>query len=966
MRKHAIPTRPAALAAMAAATLLATASSPAGNGDGKRQWREPLAEPKATLVTGGHSLPGRDAARLAAPVIADDLRQLAETLRSEDAEGRDRTAHRLAAAKGRPVARLRGQDRSEVEVAIWAKSIDDGFLQDLEALGAEVTASSPARGLLNAWLPLDSLERAAALDGVREIRRPSYSIPTSGGINSEGDSAQGTSFLRLLENMSGDGVKIGVISTGLFGGEFNPPGQANDDFRVQSGDLPPFGAPIVSFTAPNQFTFRTPEGFAIATDDVVRVVKNSQAGANQSYVATNVVSSEQDGITTVTVSPDPPVGTAGDGLFVAEGGPLSRWLGGTEVFPANLPFHEISDALVGGPTEEEGTQENACFTNATEFPEGAAILEVLHDVAPGATLFYGDGRTDVSLEASRRFLLLRDVDIFVDNLIFPDAGRFDGSSTLSRASEAIAKGQPFNNGIEVVTKPAKLYVASAGAYSDPAKGIVTRFPLYVNDYFDPSLGQTGARVHNFALSGGQTDQALEVAADPVTGLFEAVLVWDDVWDETDPAARLDLDLFLVNTDNYSLDAPLASSEAIQNGRGLPIERLLFTPTLGGAFGNDGALVIRKKDPNDNSPVLFTLLILQGQVVEPQYLTHGVPLVNADAPPPVITVGYLDSALGGESLPICQLPGRSPGQGLADRGGFVKWYEAQESPAILGFGNVTSLSSGSRFNGFEGPSAAIPHIGGFLALMQQRFPDLSPLEYYDILRDTSITTEDGSVRLPNATELNIDGLDEYTRAPRYLRTEPINVYLNFQLGLVDLPRLATSLVTNGPGASASWTKGGNPALPAADLRVTQQGLAISAAGNQGAYGYWESDLVRVTHDATEEPSTALRSDLAYEIVARVGSDETNPIRVPDFRLRVTSGTGEESAMMVVAGLTESASNAPTSIGGKEYRLYYRPSNPAVASQGMKVAFELLAFDPNDNADATLFLQSVEIRPVKVTR
>jgi hypothetical protein len=969
MRINAIPTSPAAgaLAALAATVLLASAATAAGTGT-EAGWREPLAEPKATLVTGGDSLARRDAARLASPVIADDLRQLAETLRSTDAEGRRNAALRFAAAKGRPVARLRGEDRSVVEVAIWAKKVDDGLLQDLEALGAEVTASSPARGLLNAWLPLDSLERAAALDGIREIRRPSYSIPTAGSINSEGDSAQGTALVRLIENMSGDGVKIGVLSTGLFNtSTFPPPTKANKDSRVGTGDLPAFGAQIVSFTAPDTFNFRTPQGFEIFPGTVVRIEKNSNPSTNRSYSVNSVLVNPGNGLTTVRVSPTPPVTSGGDGFLIAPGGPSSRWLGGTEIFPANFSFHVISEnAPLGGPTTESGSQQSECFTNAAPFPEGAAILEVLYDVAPGATLFYGDGRTDVSLEASRRFLLQRNVDIIVDNLIFPDAGRFDGSSTLSRASEAIAKGQPFNDGISVVTKPAKIYVASAGAYSDPAKGIVTRFPLYVNDYFDPSLGQTGARVHNFALRGSQTDQALEVVADPVTGLFEAVLVWDDVWDEENPAAKIDLDLLLVNTDNYSLDSPLASSEGIQNGRGLPIERLLYTPPLGGIFGNGGALVIRKKDANDNSPVLFTLLVLQGQVLEPQYLTHGVPLVNADAPPPVITVGYLNAAVGGDSLPLCQLPGRSPGPGLADRRGFVKWFEGQRSPAVLGYGNVTTRSSGGFFNGFEGPSAAVPHIAGFLAVMKQRFPDLSPLEYYGILRDTSTSTEDGATRLPNAVKVEVPGLDQYSRAPEYLRPEPINIYLNYQLGLVNLPRVATFLVTKGPGALESWTMGGNPALPAADFRVTPQGLAITANGTRGAYGYWESDLIAVTHDTAEEPSTALRSDLAYEIVARVGSDETNPIRVPDFRLRATSGTGEESAMIVVAGLTESASNAPTTIGGKEYRLYYRPSNPAVASQGMRFAFELLGFDPNDNADATLFLQSVEIRPVKISR
>ena len=800
---------------------------------------------------------------------------------------------RMAAANGvdgspSPVVRLKGENRDIVETYIWLTSWDESVRQRVAKAGAEITGEDKSRYLLQAWIPLDRLEKIASIDGVRQLRRPSYGISAAGTIQTEGDTNLNTNFVRSIGRLTGNGINVGVISRGLFnsvlpvedGGPFQEPGVAgaNTDLRVSSGNLPAYpGGP---------------------DDD-----------------------------------------------------PISGYLGNVSVFPQTLSVHEISN----------GVDENTGYgtLEGTPMAEGAAILETIHDIAPDATLYYADGTTDVDVETGRNWLLSQSlrgkVDMIVDDMIFYDSGRYDGTSTVSRRAQQIALQD------DVV------YITAAGNFTPPVTtsdtGIglkASRFPLFVNGHFSPRTGNSNTKFHNFAAGStpGVRDESLTVRSQ--SGFIDVILVWDDIWDEQNPRASDDLDLYLVNVGDFTTLNPVASSTDVQNGFGRPIERITFPAP---SAGNSYSLIISRKDLTNSAPTLFSLVILRGVVdaTDIKYLTHGVAGNNGDALPPVISVGAIDAVKGVNNIAADSVPGTSPGPGRSFANDFVKWYTTQAVPAVVCYSNTDSFSSRSSTLGrFVGSSAAAAHVGGLVALLRHGYRQVPSFEFYDLLRDTDV---DPTLPFPTATQILTEQLAVYQNAPKYLRVNGYDSYVNVGVGL-ESKKSSRSTIVSTYGASGKW----EASTPLEEFNPpsfseSPMGIGLSPNGQQDVFGFWQTGLLELP-DGNGGKTTELRTDRLYALKARVGTDESNPILVPDFRLRMTTGGVDESALLVIAGENANAANTPNTIGGKEYTLYYKPSNAEVAKQGIRFAFDLIHFDPKDNSNATLYLQEVSFSELEL--
>ncbi|CAN5449764.1 hypothetical protein BH09SUM1_BH09SUM1_06200 [soil metagenome] len=800
--------------------------------------------------------------------MSDDYYSLLQHLQASDSAGRKALAGRKGSDRYEPLFVTSGKNNDRLETYIWLESWDESLRDAVAKAGAEVIYTDPNRFLLQAWVPIDAAETISAIPGVRQLRRPSYGIPTIGSTTTEGDTNLQTNLIRTIGRANGLGFKVGVISSGLFNNIFRSSDVedgSNSDVRVQSGDLPSDG-PLDS------------------------------------------------------------------------SGPTFGALGGVQIFPASFTLHEPQDGN-GNPT--------------SEVPDGAAMLEIIHDLAPGASLFYGDGTTDLALENSRNYLEGKGVQVIVDNMVFFDSGRFDGTSAISRRARQITLTEDI------------VYVVSVGSYTPPpdqetGPNLVAgakRFPLYVNGFFAPNPGAGTPKFHNFAS--GRVVQSRDefIGIDPDQSVIDVVLVWDDVWDDQHPAAKDDLDLYLFNVVNgQTTGSAFASSTNLQNNSGLPIERMTaFT----GPSGNYG-LAIKRKNSNNSAPRLFTLLILQGSVVgtDVQYLTHGVPLNNADVLPPAISVGAIDTQVDINTTDPKTVPGISPGPGRALTKSFVKWFQGQQSPAVVSYANTHVLSAGSfgptgkLVPGlFPGSSAATAHIGGLVTLLRHGFRYIPSFDFYRLLRDTSLST------FPNATQLNADALAQFENSPVYLRTNGYDTFANILSG--DVSKSLDALSVDPVVSADVWTQSGQTAgfsLPTFGKGV--QGLTLNANGATGVFGFWESPLFQIpTTDGGTK--TTLRTDRVYELTARVGTDESDPTRVPDFRLRINSGRSDEGVTMDVAG----PDNTPTTIGGREYKMYFRPSNATIASHGIRFSFDINSSNAADNAAATLFLQAVSLRELE---
>ena len=114
--------------------------------------------------------------------------------------------------KGDPV---RFDSSGNVQVYIHLENTDDSSLQQLRDLGATIEVTNSGWNVVQAWVPISSLDQIAALDAVHEITPPDYAVTKTGSINSDGDAIHRADLVRAFSGLTGAGVKVGVISDGV-------------------------------------------------------------------------------------------------------------------------------------------------------------------------------------------------------------------------------------------------------------------------------------------------------------------------------------------------------------------------------------------------------------------------------------------------------------------------------------------------------------------------------------------------------------------------------------------------------------------------------------------------------------------------------------------------------------------------------------------------------------------------------
>ena len=110
---------------------------------------------------------------------------------------------------------VRFDSSGNVQVYIHLENTDVETLQQLRDLGATLEVTNSNRNVVQAWVPISSLDQIAALDAVQEITPPDYGVTKTGSINTEGDAIHRADLVRAFSGLTGAGVKVGVISDGV-------------------------------------------------------------------------------------------------------------------------------------------------------------------------------------------------------------------------------------------------------------------------------------------------------------------------------------------------------------------------------------------------------------------------------------------------------------------------------------------------------------------------------------------------------------------------------------------------------------------------------------------------------------------------------------------------------------------------------------------------------------------------------
>ena len=355
--------------------------------------------------------------------------------------------------------------------------------------------------------------------------------------------------------------------------------------------------------------------------------------------------------------------------------------------------------------------------------EGRGMAELVHDVAPGAEIyFYSAFNGFFDFADGIRALADAGCDVIVDDIGYFASPYFQDGAIAQAVDDVVSQGV--------------VYLSSAGNSARES---------YEDDYKEVTIGLDNL----YDFGGGDTTQSIELAPGENAYLW---FQWDDPSIFADPEGALpdtDLDVFLFNTETLEL---VDFSDFNNLVDGYPIEIIDYTNET-------------------DETVVVELLIVRNTGPAPRrlkYINNGDDFTYAEDFPGnfagtcyghsnaagAIAVGaqayFFNTEFGGDtanSLNNFSSFGGVPI--LVDTEGNDIEPQDRQKPDIVGPDgtNTTSFpfqggdSEGDGFPNFFGTSAAAPHIAAVVALMLQEKSDLTPQEVWDILDETALDMDD---------------------------------------------------------------------------------------------------------------------------------------------------------------------------------------------------------------------------------
>ncbi len=332
--------------------------------------------------------------------------------------------------------------------------------------------------------------------------------------------------------------------------------------------------------------------------------------------------------------------------------------------------------------------------------EGTAMLEIIHDLAPGAALAFHGATTTADIVLAANALQGAGCLVIVDDLGSFGERKFE-DDFLAQTVRQLA-----NSGI--------VYVSAAG--NDAEQHYFAGYNRLTGQNFPTSAYPA---VHNFSPSGIDIGDTFTIPIPP-GGTVTIALQWNNKFG----ASADDFDLFLVRSDNLAL---LAASIQGQNGSGDPIEDFSFTNTTGSPIT---AFIAIAEFHLVSAPSTIKLNLLWNPRYPMQYVVPEESIFGHSAVNEILSVAAVSAAT---PTTIESYSSRGPATI------FFPNPETRNVPKITAVDGVQTRVGQLGFfsNPFFGTSAAAPHVAAIAALLWSAKPTLTSSQIVQTLTQTAV-------------------------------------------------------------------------------------------------------------------------------------------------------------------------------------------------------------------------------------
>ena len=357
-----------------------------------------------------------------------------------------------------------------------------------------------------------------------------------------------------------------------------------------------------------------------------------------------------------------------------------------------------------------GTSAVQVLSNTVGGDEGTAMLEIVHDLAPGAELYFHDcGNNTIAFNEAITELAQAGCDIICDDIGWLTEPFFEDGS-IARHIESI------------MSTYGLLYVSSAGNAANDH---------YQGHFEDLGIDLFGDECLTADFSGDGTDPFLYLQVRAHASMI-VVMEWNDAFGNS--GNDYDLEIYDTDTGNY-----LGGSYFVQQGSGHdPVEYIVYTNDSSSAQ-NITVRACKYYDPD--TQVLAADKILEiytyGCYTYPTNTVASDSIFGHPAVPGVLSCGAIDGNSEDSEYGLIE--------NFSSQGPVTMISETRQKPDICGIDGVSVTGAGGFPNPFYGTSAAAPHIAAVAALLKSAFPTESSSNIRKMILD-------------NGADLGISGYD----------------------------------------------------------------------------------------------------------------------------------------------------------------------------------------------------------------